>query len=288
MGYDLLTALCGIVIGFALGLTGGGGSIFAVPLLIYALGVDVRTAVGVSLAAVGATAALGVLARLHSNDIDYRIGLTFAVSGMLAAGAGTWIGKQLPPSLVLLVFAVLMLVVAVRMWRNSGGHAEGRAAREATAGSAGTGGWLMLIGVGLFVGLLTGIFGVGGGFIIVPALVLFGGVPIQRAVVTSLLVITLVCMSGVASYLMSGEKIPVALTAIFVAGGGVGMLAGGQLRKRLSGPNLRRTFAVAMSVVAIFVIFESLWRTDSVAATRRISEPDSPQLLAAGPTIQPL
>ena len=73
MSHDLLTALCGIVIGFALGLTGGGGSIFAVPLLIYALGVDVRTAVGVSLAAVGATSAFGVITRMRSSDIDYRI-----------------------------------------------------------------------------------------------------------------------------------------------------------------------------------------------------------------------
>ena len=174
------------------------------------------------------------------------------------------------------------------MWRKSDGPAEGQASNEQNPENSGIGRWLKLIGVGVSVGLFTGIFGVGGGFIVVPALVLFGGVPVQRAVVTSLLVITLVCVSGVASYLIGGEKLPVALTSIFVAGGCLGMLAGGLLRTRLSGSNLRRTFAVAMSVVAIFVIGESLWRPEPAAETAGILKQEKPLLFTDNPTIPPL
>jgi len=265
MSHDLLTALCGIVVGFALGLTGGGGSIFAVPLLIYALGVDVRTAVGVSLAAVGATSAFGVVTRLRHHDIDYRIGLVFAVSGMLTTPVGTWIGGRLPASGVLFAFALLMLFIGVRMWRQP----ERISVKNATPTTANTksswkpGDLLRLIGIGFVVGLITGIFGVGGGFIIVPALVLFGRVPIHRAVGTSLLVITLICISGVASYLIGGEGLPARVTLIFVAGGCLGMLLGGLLRTRLSGEAMRRTFAVAMGCVAVFVIVETMWSSFS-------------------------
>ena len=261
MSYDLSTVLCGVVIGCALGLTGGGGSIFAVPLLVYVLGVDVRTAVGVSLAAVGATSAFGIVTRLRSNEIDFRIGLIFAVSGMLSTPAGTWIGRQLPPSWILLAFAALMLLVAVGMWSKPDGGVASQAPGERNSEIPRGKRWLKLVGVGILVGLFTGVFGVGGGFIMVPALVLLGGVSIQRAVVTSLLVVTLVCVSGVASYLIGGETLPVALSSWFVLGGFSGMLIGGLWRQRLSGAGLKRTFAIAMGVVAIFVIGESLWKS---------------------------
>ncbi len=263
MSHDILTALCGIVVGFALGLTGGGGSIFAVPLLIYALGVDVRTAVGVSLAAVGATSAFGVVTRLRSRDIDYRVGLVFAVAGMLTTPLGTWIGGLLPAAGVLFPFALLMLFVGIRMWRQAEPVKE-KSPRQMQASSNRKADWkiselLRLIGIGFIVGLITGIFGVGGGFVIVPALVLFGRVTIHRAVGTSLLVITLICVSGVASYLIGGEGLPGRLTLTFVVGGCLGMLTGGLLQTRLSGLAMRRTFAVAMAGVAVFVISETLW-----------------------------
>lgn len=265
MSHDIVTALCGIVVGFALGLTGGGGSIFAVPLLIYALGVDVRTAVGVSLAAVGATSAFGVVSRLRSRDIDYRVGLVFAVSGMLTTPVGTWIGGRLPAAGVLLAFALLMLFVGVRMWRQSEPVQDSNPSQIQSRRNQKTVALLRLIGIGFVVGLITGIFGVGGGFVIVPALVLFGGVSIHRAVGTSLLVITLICVSGVASYLIGGHGLPGRLTLIFVGGGCLGMFTGGLLQARLSGLAMRRTFALAMAGVALFVIGETLWFSQSAA-----------------------
>jgi uncharacterized membrane protein YfcA len=271
MDHDLLIALCGLVVGFALGLTGGGGSIFAVPLLIYALGVDVRTAVGVSLAAVGATSAFGVLTHLRSGTIDYRIGLIFAVSGMLTTPVGTWIGGRLPPSAVLLGFALLMLFVGVRMWRQPDSEDEELATTGPRKSGFGGREFVRLVGIGFLVGLITGIFGVGGGFIIVPALVLFGGVAIHRAVGTSLLVIALICASGVSSYLVAGDGLPAGLTLVFVAGGCLGMIGGGLLRTRLSGTAMRRTFAVAMAALALFVIGETLWEKRS-----SIEHPASP------------
>lgn len=248
----MLILLSGIVVGFALGLTGGGGSIFAVPLLIYLLHVDVHTAVGVSLTAVGASSAFGVMTRLRSGEIDYRVGTVFAVTGMAGAPVGTWIGSKLDPTVVVASFAVLMLFVGVRMWLKSEEslNSESGPKKAGRAHEA----WIRLGLIGFLVGVTTGIFGVGGGFIIVPALVLFGGVTVHRAVSTSLLVITLICLSGVISFHARGEPMPLKLTLIFVVGGCIGMVSGGKLRSRLTGQAMRRVFAAAMWFIALFIL----------------------------------
>ncbi|MDP6700092.1 MAG: sulfite exporter TauE/SafE family protein, partial [Candidatus Latescibacteria bacterium] len=111
-----LGLLCGAVVGFSLGLTGGGGSIFAVPLLVYGLDVAPREAVGISLAAVGATALLGAIQRLRAREVEIGIGLLFAVGGVLGAPVGSWLGRQLSADVLLLLFAGLMAFVAARMW----------------------------------------------------------------------------------------------------------------------------------------------------------------------------
>jgi uncharacterized membrane protein YfcA len=113
--------------------------------------------------------------------------------------------------------------------------------------------------VGLLTGILSGLFGVGGGFIIVPALVLVSGMAIHRAVATSLVVITLVSASGVLSYLIAGRPLEWLLTGLFVVGGIIGMTLGTQWSRRLSGPVLQQGFAVALAVVAAFVITRNLW-----------------------------
>ena len=116
--YDLLTVVYGLVIGFSLGSTGGGGSIFAVPLLIYGLGTGVREAVGISLAAVGATSLLGATLRWRAGELEMRTGLIFAMCGMVAAPLGTVAGGKFPDALTLSAFAVLMFLVGLRMWRS--------------------------------------------------------------------------------------------------------------------------------------------------------------------------
>lgn len=256
----------GVAIGFALGLTGGGGGIFAVPLLVYGLSLPPREAVGVSLAAVGATALVGAVARLRRGETAVKVGLLFAGAGMVGAPLGSRLAALLPESALLLLFSGLMLVVAARMWTKSKSSAEQdddatkSVCRRDQQGRPALGPRCigLLAALGLSTGVLAGTFGVGGGFVIVPALVLFAGLRIHTAVATSLLVIFLISVSGVASYMLSGGVLSLALAGSFALGGVVGMQLGTLLSARLSGPVLQRIFAVAMIAVAAFVVVKSV------------------------------
>ncbi|HVV99214.1 MAG TPA: sulfite exporter TauE/SafE family protein [Planctomycetaceae bacterium] len=271
-----LSLLYGMIVGFSLGLTGGGGSIFAVPLLVYGIGVPPREAVGISLAAVGTTTLVGCVQRVWRHEVEVGTGLLFAIAGMAGAPVGSWLGGHIPGTALLLMFSVLMALVATRMWINSiRKPAEAsvvRAEPEPFADDQGptcrrdpegklrlTSRCALLLGViGLLTGVLSGLFGVGGGFVIVPALVLFSGMGIHRAVATSLLVITLVSASGVVSYIAAGRPLDWELTWQFVGGGVAGLALGTVLARALSGPRLQQVFAAAIIVVAIFIVVKSL------------------------------
>ncbi len=260
-GFDTLTILYGTIIGVSLGLTGGGGSIFAVPLLIYGLHTGVREAIGVSLAAVGATALLGALMQMRPGRLEINTSLIFALAGMVGAPLGTWIGTELPDALLLSAFGLLMLYVGIRMWREKTSQVRGEVtcARDRDGELRLTPLCFALLSVtGLFVGILSGVFGVGGGFLIVPALILVSGMSIHRAVGSSLLVIALICLAGVASYIWRGDSMPLKLSSLFIVGGLLGMIGGGMFRQRFSPPVLRRVFAVSMCCVGIFVLFQNL------------------------------
>lgn len=262
-----LSILFGGLVGFALGMTGGGGSLLAVPLLVYGLAIAPREAFGVSLAAVGATALVGVVPRIRAGQVEVGTGVLFAVAGMLGAPLGTWIAGMIPETVLLALFAVLMLVVAWRLWNKSQAKDELFQATCETDGPRPTcqrtaEGKLRLTSrcamllavVGLITGFLSGMFGVGGGFVIVPALVLFSGMPIRKAVATSLLVIVLVSISGVASHFAAGRGISLEVTGLFVLGGVVGMSLGGLVSKRLPAPVLQKVFASGIVAVAIFIV----------------------------------
>lgn len=269
-----LAILFGCVVGFAMGLTGGGGGVFAVPLLVYALGIAPREAVGISLAAVGGTALFGVAPRVLRKQVEFRTGLLFAVSGMIGAPVGAYLSTLVSEDLLLLMFGGLMLVVAWRMWAKARNPSlatgvcatESQATSDRSACQRDETGALrltskcarLLVLVGLVTGILSGMFGVGGGFVIVPALVLFSGMEIHRAVGTSLFVIVLISISGVASYLLAGKQLSIETTLSFLAGGFVGMWIGGVFAKRLSGTTLQKVFAGAVVFVAIFVIAKSI------------------------------
>ena len=267
---NLITSLCGAVVGLSLGLTGGGGAIFAVPLLVYVLGIDAREAVGVSLATVGVTALVGCVQRARLGAVEFRTGSLFALAGILTAPLGAWLGTYVPEGLLLALFAGVMLVVALRMWRTAAIPAErlpGPAGDESgptcrrdpqgvlhlTSRCA-----LLLASVGMITGVLTGLFGVGGGFIIVPALVLFSGMGMQRAVGTSLLVIMLVSFSGVISLIVSERIIPWSVVWEFSLGSLVGLVIGNRFAVRLGGARLQRVFAIVIVFVAAFVIVRNL------------------------------
>ena len=277
----LLSLLFGALVGVSLGLTGGGGAIFAVPLLVYGLGLAPRDAVAVSLSAVGFTASTGFLHRWRLGEVELRVGLLFAVAGMIGAPVGSYLAGLVPDAMLLIAFGVLMLVVASRLWRQSAQVEAPRAAPcDANGDDAGEGdlgepgpacqrdasGSLrlnsrcaaLLLTIGVLTGVLAGLFGVGGGFVIVPALVIYSRMPIQRAVGTSLMVIALVSFSGIISQFSAGRSIPMTVTGLFIVGGVGGLLAGQRIGRRLSSRHLQRVFAVAILAVAVFVISRNL------------------------------
>jgi uncharacterized protein len=264
-----LSLVFGAIVGLSLGLTGGGGAIFAVPLLVYGLSIDPRVAVGISLAAVGITSLIGFFGRWKARQVELGAGAMFAVAGMIGAPIGSWLSSLIPERVLLSLFALLMLIVSVRLWRKAGPtSAEVACAADGAVGPTcrrdATGKLqlnspcaILLTVVGVLTGVLSGLFGVGGGFVIVPALVLFSGMAIHRAVGTSLMVIALVSAAGVASHLMAGRKIPFDTTLYFVVGGVLGMFVGIGASRYLSGPALQKVFAVAIVAVAVFIILRT-------------------------------
>ncbi len=276
-----LSLLFGSIVGLSLGLTGGGGAIFAVPLLAYGLGVSAREAVTISLVSVGLTSFVGFLGKWRKGEAELRTGLLFAVAGMVGAPVGTWIAKQIPENVLMLMFSALMVTIAWKMWQK-GGRVTAQAqvcipvetSRQQSDGYVNDGpscqrdsaGQLiltsrcarMLLLVGVASGTLSGMFGVGGGFIIVPALILFSSMSMSRAVGTSLLVISMVSASGFSAQLWGGQTIPFNITALFATGGLSGLWLGLMLGHRLAPSMLQRIFSVAILVVAVFVIVKNL------------------------------
>jgi uncharacterized membrane protein YfcA len=272
-----LAVIFGASVGFALGLTGGGGSIIAVPLLVYGLAVSPRQAIGVSLAAVGSTALVGAVDRLRRREVEVRTGVMFAVAGMIGAPLGAFLGRQLPETLLLTMFAALMIWVALMMWRKASKRPEEAAVvrapgarrvaddtgvacrRDPTGRLTMTSRCATVMSIaGVVTGVLSGLFGVGGGFVIVPALVMFSGMSIHRAVATSLMVIALVSASGVVSYLLADQPLAAGVTTLFVLGGIVGLGVGTLVARRLSPVKLQKVFAAAIVAVATFVIVKNV------------------------------
>lgn len=242
------------------------------PLLVYGLGMPVRDAISVSLAAVALTAAFGAVGAIRSKLLEYRAGAIFAVAGMLAAAMGVKAAHWVSASTIVTAFAVLMLVVALSMWlralRSPGATAIVRAdfvpAIASDVGpvcrvnpdqklrlTAPCSAALAVTGIGS--GILSGFFGLGGGFVIVPALTFVTQLDIHRAVATSLLVITLIGLSAVGAILADGQ-LPWALTGLFTLGGFAGMYAGRLIARQIAGPTLQKMFALAMVFVAAFML----------------------------------
>lgn len=271
-----LILFLGSGVGLSLGLTGGGGAIFAVPLLVYGVGMSVPTAVAISLATVGGTALTGFLDRWRHGQVELRTGTLFAIAGMAGAPIGTQISRLFSPGVLLILFAVLMVLVAMRMWQASFRPAipavesylgnNGCQPRNVTCRRTSSGELVMtsrcavqLILAGVAAGVLSGLFGVGGGFVIVPALVLFSSMPIQQAIGTSLFVISLISASGLASQWWLGRTFPIETALLFTLGGIAGMFVGSRIARRLPTPTLQRIFAIAMVLVAAYVIVKNLF-----------------------------
>jgi len=266
----LSSLLMGSLVGLSLGLTGGGGAVLAVPMLVFGFQLPPDQAVLISLIAVGTTSVVGFLNRFRVGQVEIPTGLLFAAAGALGAPLGNWVSRQLPPLVLMIGFALLTLVVALRMLRQSMGQGgipevdlQTHSAEDGPACQRDAQGRLLLhtrcallmILVGVLTGFLSGLFGVGGGFVIVPALILFSNMALPKAVGTSLLVISLVSLSGFASsQLSSGARIPWEIAIPFSAAGVVGLLLGQSIAHQLPTPILQRLFAMLMIAMAIWMI----------------------------------
>ena len=262
--------LTGILIGLVLGLTGAGGSVFAVPLLIMLTGISVHQAVGLSLGAVAVTAMFGCLRAKTRKTILFLPAMLLAVTGILLVPLGQWLGHQLDPQVLVLSFALLAIVITLQMWRMASRNPETssitRASDLAMDNSQGllcrlspNGQFQMrprcmsglLIG-GAVVGVFSGIFGVGGGFLIVPLLLSLSQVSFRQAVGTSLLVITMISSIGFINFLLmseSAQNLPVYHMFWLMAGGVIGMLSGQLLTDKIANARLQKIFAIALIVI---------------------------------------
>lgn len=247
----LLGGVSGGIVGFTLGLVGGGGSILAVPLMVYLVGVaSPHVAIGTSALAVAANAASGLAQHARAGTVKWRCGFLYAGSGIVGALAGSTIGKAIDGQKLLFLFALLMLGVGVLMLRgrhNSG--VEGAACNRHNAPQ--------VLGYGLGTGGFSGFFGIGGGFLIVPGLIASTKMPILNAVGTSLVAVTAFGLTTALSYAASG-LIDWSLAGVFIAGGLVGGVAGARAARAMSGRGvLTAIFAGLIFVVAAYTLFRS-------------------------------
>ncbi len=240
----LLALPFGVAIGLSLGLVGGGGSILAVPVLVYVLGEPVRAATTESLVIVGTTALLGALDHARAGAVRVRTALVFGAAGALGALPGTALNRHVGGHVLLLAFGAVLLAAAAAMARGRPGAAAGPVER---------GVWRRALPAGLATGFLTGLFGVGGGFVIVPALSLLLGLPMAAAVGTSLLVIALTSAAALAAHLSSGG-VDVGITAAFTAAAVAGAFAGSRLGRRTPAHRLARAFALLVAGVGGFLL----------------------------------
>lgn len=230
----VLAPLLGAVIGLALGMLGGGGSILTVPALVYLLGQDAHTAVGTSLVIVGSNALAGAWLHHRAGHVQIRQALLFAGAGLGAAYGGARLSLFLSSALLLVLFGGLMLVVAGLMLRQAS-PAAGLKSPTAT--------WPRILLGGIGVGFLTGFLGVGGGFVIVPALVVLLGMDMRDAIGSSLVVIALNSLAGLLGHLNDGG-LNWPLIGLMIVGGVAGILGGTWAARHLPTTLLRRAFAV--------------------------------------------
>lgn len=265
--YPLGLALS-LLIGVSLGFFGGGGSILTVPLLVYVFDLNPKVAIASSLLVVGAASTFGAFHHWRAGNVDFRTGFLFGAAGMTGAYIGGRVGAFLDGTLLLLLFAAMMILTAVAMWQGRRGGAEVIAKRST----------FRLLLQGLVVGSFTGLVGAGGGFLIVPALALWAGVPMRAAIGTSLFIIVLNTFAGFLGY-VSHVDIDYALVGAVTLMAIVGSFMGSHLANRVDPASLRRAFAVFVATMAVFILVRE---ADVWVSTAQSALPGSvPQIVFA-------
>jgi len=247
----VLGALSGVLVGFSLGLVGGGGSILAVPLMVYLVGVkSPHVAIGTSALAVAANAALGLASHGRAGNVRWRCGLMYAAAGVVGAFAGSTAGKAVDGQKLLFLFALVMIVVGALMLRRR--KQVGLETVSCDRSNA-----PKVLGYGLGTGVFSGFFGIGGGFLIVPGLVAATDMAMIHAVGTSLMAVTAFGLTTAFNYSLSG-LVDWLLAGVFIAGGLLGSTLGARTAKRLSGSGqLTTVFATLIFAVAAYMLWQS-------------------------------
>lgn len=239
-----------VLIGISLGIFGSGGSILTVPVLMYLLDMPATMAIASSLVIVAGISLIGSIANIKNKKVSWPHVMLFGIPGMLGTYGGAWLGTLVDSVVQLSVFVLLMLLAAVMMWRSHTPEFQGK-----------INGFKVSLD-GLIVGAVTGFVGVGGGFLIVPALVLLGGVPIAMAVGTSLLIIALKSLVGFAKYyeVLTAQQLSFDwfVIAIMIAGGVAGSFFGVWVGHRLPKALLQKAFAVFLVIMAVVVFTQSV------------------------------
>ncbi|MEH6435986.1 sulfite exporter TauE/SafE family protein [Massilia sp. DD77] len=261
----LIPILLGLLVGLILALTGAGGGILAVPLLVFGTGIGVAQAGPIGLLAVGMAATLGALLGLRAGQVRYRAALLIAASGMLLAPAGLWAARLADARWLGLLFGLTLLVVAYRTWRQAALPASSQSTDapvclrgERSGRFVWTRPCARALGLsGALAGFLSGLLGVGGGFVMVPALRRHTDLPMTSAVATSLAVIAIISAAGVATSAAQGG-VAWSMALPFAGGALAGMLGGRSLAARVAGPALQKAFAVVSALVAAGMVAKAL------------------------------
>ena len=257
MMHDLLAVFSGTLVGFVLGLIGGGGSVLAVPLLVYLVGVpSPHIAIGTSSVAVALSAVSSLIGHARAGNVRWPCALVFAFCGIGGASIGSTVGKAIDGQKLLTLFGLLMIAIALLMFRKPGPRIV-----EFVPLSAKSAPWLLprLAIFGFGTGMLAGFFGIGGGFLVVPGLVAGARLPLIAAIGSSLVSVTAFGLTTATNYALSG-LVDWQLVTMFVIGGVIGSVAGGRVAARLSQHKraLSITFAVIVASVGLYVTVRGL------------------------------
>jgi uncharacterized membrane protein YfcA len=251
------------LIGLSLGLMGGGGSILTVPILVYVLKMDAKISIALSLAIVGATSLIGAYSHYKKGNVNVKVALIFGVVAMLGTNIGVELSVFMSGSTQLIIFAFVMLVASFFMFRGQKGLGNEQEEAEPEKMPI-----MLIVLEGIAVGVLTGIVGVGGGFLIVPALVLLGKVPMKKAVGTSLLVISMKSLSGFVGYIPKVD-VPWDFLGIFVIFTAMGIIVGSRLVQYVSQQQLKKGFAIFLVVMGLFILYKNRAQLGVVAQSTK-------------------
>jgi uncharacterized membrane protein YfcA len=243
----ILAIISGMLSGLVLGLTGGGGSILAVPLLVYLVGQDIHSAIVTSLIAVGATSLVSSLTYMKQNLVNFKIAFLMAAPGLISTFLGSLANRYVNGHILLILFSFLMFYIGFRMLKK----------REIKKTSDKPN-YLKVMLLGFIVGFASGFFGVGGGFLLVPALYLGANLNMKEAIGTSLFIIFLFGLFGMGSYIIQNRHINFLISGMFLLGGAIGGFIGAYIAEHLDQNRLKLIFAYFTMAMAVFIFIKNI------------------------------